>query len=191
MRIHLEQRKGWTAKASKGENSEELRGEMAPWTKQPTETDDINEVPLGHYYNIYPSPPEGIVLDCVKHLSNWLLFAEAKLYERDRSPGSADLVFLNFHLTSGKVSWGKEMSTEAINAIFKEFMFASGVLTDSEAGRFPYTTHCLRRGGAQYRFMFAPVGQRWSLDLIKWWGGWTDGERVSISLLEVAGQIEI
>ncbi|KAG9037930.1 hypothetical protein FS837_001350 [Tulasnella sp. UAMH 9824] len=157
MRVHLEQRKGWTAKALKGEISEELRG---------------------HYYNIYPSPPEGIVLDCVKHLSNWLLFAEAKLYERDHSPGPADLVFLNFHLTSGKVSWGKEMSTEAINTIFKEFMFASGVLTDSEAGRFPYTTHCLRRGGAQYRFMFAPVGQRWSLDVIKWWGGWTDGERI-------------
>ncbi|KAG8927220.1 hypothetical protein FRC01_007813 [Tulasnella sp. 417] len=160
MRVHLEQRKGWTAKASKGESAEDLRG---------------------HYYNIYPSPPEGVVLDCVKHVSDWLLFAEAKLYERNRNPGSADLVFLNFHLTSGKVSWGKEMSTEAINSIFKEFMFASGVLTNSGPEgpeRFPYTTHCLRRGGAQYRFMFAPVGQRWSLDLIKWWGGWTDGERI-------------
>ncbi|KIO32588.1 hypothetical protein M407DRAFT_43176, partial [Tulasnella calospora MUT 4182] len=26
--------------------------------------------------------------------------------------------------------------------------------------------------------MFAPVGQRWSLELIRWWGGWTDGERI-------------
>lgn len=149
----------------------------------PTETYSAEQIPLGHYYNLYPNPPEGVILDCVKHVSDWLLFAEAKLYEQNQNPAPTDLVFLNFHLTSGKVHWGKEMSTEAINTIFKEFMFASGVLktpTDGDPGRFPYTTHCLRRGGAQYRFMFAPVGQRWSLDLVKWWGGWTDGERVSI-----------
>lgn len=32
MRIHLERRKGWTAKISKGDNAEDLRGEMVPWT---------------------------------------------------------------------------------------------------------------------------------------------------------------
>ncbi|KAK6969257.1 hypothetical protein R3P38DRAFT_3337113 [Favolaschia claudopus] len=41
-----------------------------------------------------------------------------------------------------------------------------------------FTTHCLRRGGAQYRFMFAPMGQRWSLSIIRWWGGWAVGEQV-------------
>ena len=42
-----------------------------------------------------------------------------------------------------------------------------------------YMTHCFRRGGAQYCFMFAPVGQRWTLTRIQWWGGWAQGEHVS------------
>jgi integrase len=42
-----------------------------------------------------------------------------------------------------------------------------------------FTTHCFRRGGAQYRFMFAPIGQRWTLARIRWWGGWAVGEHVS------------
>ncbi|KAK7059511.1 hypothetical protein R3P38DRAFT_2758932 [Favolaschia claudopus] len=40
-----------------------------------------------------------------------------------------------------------------------------------------FTTHCLRRGGSQYRFMFAPIGKRWSLSIIRWWGGWAVGEQ--------------
>lgn len=39
-------------------------------------------------------------------------------------------------------------------------------------------THCFRRGGAQYRFMFAPFGERWTLACIRWWGGWAPGESV-------------
>jgi hypothetical protein len=41
-----------------------------------------------------------------------------------------------------------------------------------------FSTHCFRRGGAQYRFMYAPVGQRWSLAVVRWWGGWAEGEHV-------------
>ncbi|KAF8575388.1 hypothetical protein K439DRAFT_1623622 [Ramaria rubella] len=33
-------------------------------------------------------------------------------------------------------------------------------------------------GGAQYRFMYAPVGKRWSLATIRWWGGWAEGEHL-------------
>lgn len=180
MRIHLEKRKGWTAKASNGENDDGLRGE------RPTTHPLSDPLPIfgliGHYYNVYSNPPEGIALDCFKHVSDWLMFADARLYGRARSPAPSDLVFLNFHLTSGKVHWGKEMSSEAITSIFKDFMYASGVLKPPSVGnpeRFPYTTHCLRRGGAQYRFMLAPVAERWTLSQIKWWGGWTEGERVS------------
>ncbi|KAF8815376.1 hypothetical protein BYT27DRAFT_7225429 [Phlegmacium glaucopus] len=34
------------------------------------------------------------------------------------------------------------------------------------------------QGGAQYRFMFAPIGMWWSLSQIRWWGGWAIGEHV-------------
>jgi hypothetical protein len=37
-----------------------------------------------------------------------------------------------------------------------------------------YTTHCLRRGGAQHRFLFAK--ERWTLTDIKNWGGWARGD---------------
>jgi integrase len=42
-----------------------------------------------------------------------------------------------------------------------------------------FTTHCFRRGGAQYRFIYAPDSERWSLDRVRWWGHWADGEHVS------------
>jgi len=41
-----------------------------------------------------------------------------------------------------------------------------------------YSTHCFRRGGAQYRFMCAPLGERWSLRCVRFWGGWAEGEQV-------------
>jgi hypothetical protein len=43
-----------------------------------------------------------------------------------------------------------------------------------------FTTHCFQRGGAQYWFMFAPIGKCWTLARIQWWGGWADGEHVYI-----------
>ncbi|KAJ7764215.1 hypothetical protein B0H16DRAFT_1718156 [Mycena metata] len=39
-----------------------------------------------------------------------------------------------------------------------------------------FTTHCFRRGGAQYRFLWAD--RRWSLKVVKWWGGWSSNENV-------------
>ena len=44
-----------------------------------------------------------------------------------------------------------------------------------------FSTHCFRRGGAQYRFMSAPLGERWSLRCVRFWGGWAEGEQVSVS----------
>ncbi|KAF9560859.1 hypothetical protein EC968_005976 [Mortierella alpina] len=48
--------------------------------------------------------------------------------------------------------------------------------TDTSKGNYNarFTSHCFRRGGAQYRFMFAK--ERWSLEAVKWWGGWSDSE---------------
>jgi hypothetical protein len=43
-----------------------------------------------------------------------------------------------------------------------------------------FQTHSFRRGGAQYRFQYAPIGERWSLQKVRWWGGWAEGERVSL-----------
>lgn len=68
------------------------------------------------------------------------------------------------------------MSTKYFQALLDEFTWGAGLMKH-------YTTHCFRRGGAQYRFMFAPIGQRWSLNMIRWWGGWASGEKVMCTAL--------
>lgn len=47
-----------------------------------------------------------------------------------------------------------------------------------------FSTHCFQHGGAQYRFMSAPLGERWSLQCVQFWGGWAEGEQVSALLIE-------
>ncbi|KAI6152559.1 hypothetical protein BKA82DRAFT_3944124, partial [Pisolithus tinctorius] len=46
-----------------------------------------------------------------------------------------------------------------------------------------FTMHCYHHSGMQYCFMFTPVGQRWTLVWVQWWGGWAEGEHVSTSQL--------
>ncbi|KAF8428473.1 hypothetical protein L210DRAFT_3369462, partial [Boletus edulis BED1] len=41
-----------------------------------------------------------------------------------------------------------------------------------------FSTHCFRCGGAQYCFMFAPIGECWTLARVRWWGGWAENEQV-------------
>ncbi|KAI6155956.1 hypothetical protein BKA82DRAFT_3962968, partial [Pisolithus tinctorius] len=43
-----------------------------------------------------------------------------------------------------------------------------------------FSMHCYHRGGVQYRFMYAPVGQQWTLTHVQWWGGWAKGKHVSL-----------
>ncbi|KAL4072631.1 hypothetical protein V8B97DRAFT_2023395 [Scleroderma yunnanense] len=38
------------------------------------------------------------------------------------------------------------------------------------------TTGARIEGGAQYWFMYAPVGQQWPLSTVQWWGRWADGK---------------
>jgi hypothetical protein len=66
------------------------------------------------------------------------------------------------------------ISHDTIQKWLDEFVREAGIRTGSTR----LTTHCFRRGGAQYRFMYAPVGKRWSLATIRWWGGWAEGEHV-------------
>ena len=42
-----------------------------------------------------------------------------------------------------------------------------------------FSTHCFCRSGAQYQFMSAPLGERWSLQCIHFWGRWAEGKQVS------------
>lgn len=70
------------------------------------------------------------------------------------------------------------MNRSGIEVLLEMVVEGSGVM-QGRSGKF--TTHCFRRGGAQYRFMWAK--RKWSLKAVKWWGGWSSSENVSSSCL--------
>jgi hypothetical protein len=101
------------------------------------------------------------------HFLTWISFLERRL---DRKLEPDDYVF-PYMGPNCVLHPKKEMTQEMIQTYLTSFTAKAGLQGH-------YTTHCLRRGGAQYRFMFAPLGERWSLNVVRWWGGWAVGEHV-------------
>lgn len=104
------------------------------------------------------------------HVHRWL-----RLYRRllKRDLEGTDYLF-PYVSSNGMIHPKRPMTHDTAQDLINEFAAAALI------NKF-FTTHCLRRGGSQYRFMFAPLGKRWSLTIIRWWGGWAEGEHVSPS----------
>ncbi|KII93126.1 hypothetical protein PLICRDRAFT_70704, partial [Plicaturopsis crispa FD-325 SS-3] len=122
----------------------------------------------GHRYKIYPQKLTPAI-DMHSHLGRWIQFEEDFLLERKLQDD--ECIFPQMAV-NGVLHMQKEMTHDAIQKCMDEFVAGAGI-----KGRF--TTHSPRRGGSQYRFMFAPIGQRWSLMQIRWWGGWAVGEHAN------------
>jgi hypothetical protein len=70
-----------------------------------------------------------------------------------------DYVF--FLVSSNGVAYtDRELSHDTIQKYLSDLFAKAGF-----AGSF--TTHYFRRGGAQYQFMFAPLGKRWLLTIMR------------------------
>lgn len=108
------------------------------------------------------------------HFIRWKKFLESYL-GAELKPG--DYLFPNIG-TNGVIRTTQPMTYDMLQLLLTKF--CAGAAGTGVVKR--YTTHSFRRGGAQYRFMFAPLGQRWSLNRVRWWGGWAVGEYVSILL---------
>ncbi|KAJ7473394.1 hypothetical protein FB451DRAFT_1468164 [Mycena latifolia] len=123
-----------------------------------------------NHYDIYEQKdtPE---ICMFTHLMAWRKLYRERL-DRDFEPD--DYVF-PYIAPNGVIHPKKPMSHDLVQDHINEF--ASGASINKI-----FTTHCLRRGGSQYRFMFAPIGKRWSLSIIRWWGGWAEGEQVFVFL---------
>lgn len=106
----------------------------------------------------------------------WRKYLEEMIYHRPLKPD--DYLFPAIG-ANGIVQVGEHVSHDDVQKWIKEF--TTGAQLPQANGNF--TTHCFRRGGAQYRFMFAPVGRRWTLRQVRWWGGWAEGEHVGPFLL--------
>lgn len=107
-------------------------------------------------------------MDMYTHLCQWKALLESVL-QRPLEPDE----FMFPHIgINGVIRPDRKMSYDGLMKLLSHFCKQSGVEKR-------YTTHLLRRGGAQVRFMYGPFGQRWDLNRIRWWGGWAVGEEVS------------
>ncbi|KAF9037850.1 hypothetical protein BDZ89DRAFT_1157278 [Hymenopellis radicata] len=113
------------------------------------------------------SSNEHAALDAYQAMTLWI-----RLYEfwigRPLLPD--ELVFPVISV-NGVIHTQEQLSQNAIQALITKFASAAGLTRN-------FTTHSLRRGGAQFRFMWDKVGRRWSLRKVRWWGGWAEGESV-------------
>ncbi|KAG1888558.1 hypothetical protein F4604DRAFT_2023940 [Suillus subluteus] len=128
------------------------------------ETDGALE---GHEYEVYPQhqTPE---ICMFTHLRAWVKFFEEVLLRRPLEPD--EFIFARVGANS-VVYPSDELSYDSVMKMLTWMCKDVGLTAR-------YTTHCFRRGGARYRFMFTPLGQRWSLATIRWWGAWAEGESV-------------
>ncbi|KAI6006643.1 hypothetical protein F5J12DRAFT_709403, partial [Pisolithus orientalis] len=98
----------------------------------------------------------------------WVHWLECVHYQQPLDPD--DNVFPVMG-ANGVVQPHKPISHNAVQQWINEATTGMGIQGS-------FLTHCFRWGGAQYRFMLAPVGKCWSLKKVHWWGGWAEGEHV-------------
>lgn len=119
----------------------------------------------GNTYEIYKQ--DILEIDMHSHLLRWLEFYELKL---GRKLEPEDHIFPHIS-ANGQIHTHKEMSYDMLSKLLTEFAGAAGV-------EVWLTTHSFRRGSAKYRFYLAPPSQCWLLNVVRWWGGWAEGENV-------------
>ncbi|KAG1725341.1 uncharacterized protein EDB91DRAFT_1062343 [Suillus paluster] len=119
-----------------------------------------------NHYKIYPRPNMP-ACDNFFWMLVWIKWLESFHYGRTLQPN--DFIFPAMS-ANGVVHPGQPISHDTVQKWINESTAGAGI-------RGNFSTHCFRRGGAQYWFMFAPVGQRWTLAKVRWWGGWADGEQ--------------
>jgi hypothetical protein len=123
----------------------------------------------GQQYQL-PPDPDHYEIDCHHHLSIWMTHLQSLL----KRPLARDDFIFPALASTGRLKFGEATSRSGIEALLDGIVEKSSVMS-GRTGRF--TTHCFRRGGAQYRFMWAD--RKWSLKAVKWWGGWSSSEKVS------------
>jgi hypothetical protein len=106
-------------------------------------------------------------------MKQWLEYLQDEVYGEPLKPDDFIFPALGAH---GSTKRDSHIGHDIAQAMINTYAQQAGI--DLGPGE-SFTTHCYQRGGAQYRFMFAPLGQRWSLSALRWWGGWAEGEQVS------------
>ncbi|KAJ7884117.1 hypothetical protein B0H14DRAFT_2339279, partial [Mycena olivaceomarginata] len=145
--LQLTNRKGWQKRINKMQKEADLRSGKFKICAQP-------DLPA---------------CDAFNWMTRWVKYLEEDIYGRALQPD--DYIFPAIG-ANGIVQTGEHISHDDVQKWITEFVAGA----DLPRANGMFSTHCFRRGGAQYRFMFAPVGRRWTLRQVRWWGGWAEGE---------------
>ncbi|KAG0694080.1 hypothetical protein DFH29DRAFT_1006668 [Suillus ampliporus] len=101
--------------------------------------------------NLYPQP-DMLSCDCFFWLLLWLTFLESVHYGRPLDP--EDYVFPSVS-TNGVIQPHEHISHDTVQAWINEARQQLEFL---------------------WRWMFAPIGKRWTLARVRWWGSWAENE---------------
>ncbi|KAF8057462.1 hypothetical protein FPV67DRAFT_1421508 [Lyophyllum atratum] len=121
----------------------------------------------GKVYKIFEQDMEEI--DLYTHLLRYMDYVERTIGR----PLATDDYLFPLISSGGTIYPDREMTHNMVQNLISEF-------TGDSVKR--YTAHSLRRGGAQYRFVHAPLEQRWSLAAVRRAGGWVQNEFVGCLL---------
>jgi integrase len=146
-------------------------------------------------YSLHHLPKEEHAAEALTHVDRWFVFASSQLHHKWCQDDFAFPSLMKIPRGSTKrkrfrtsdsdssafakvaVKWGSAMSDNNFTQILNIVADAAGISRNLLGDEVWFTSHCFRRGGAQYRFMFAPEKRRWSLKLVKWWAGWAQNEQ--------------
>ncbi|KLO13156.1 hypothetical protein SCHPADRAFT_904458 [Schizopora paradoxa] len=149
-RVHLANRKGWQRKLDATQHSSSR-----------------------HEYDqdrgIYDQPATP-AMNAYVDVKLWVRYLEVNHYGRKLQ--GDDYIFPAIGC-NGVYKPGEHISHDAVQKMIDKAVDGANITRPSGG---VFSTHCFRRGGAQYRFMYAPPAERWTLARIKWWGGWSVNE---------------
>ena len=94
------------------------------------------------------------------NILNWLDFYETYLLRWSLQPD--DYIFPAIGANGMSVHPTRPMTADVVQKKITEMAKNTGI-----DGAEHFTMHCFRCGGAQYHFMFALVGERWTLACIQ------------------------
>ncbi|KAM6491706.1 hypothetical protein JOM56_012868 [Amanita muscaria] len=136
-----------------------------------------NDLDNGRTYRIFKQDiPE---IDMYTHLRAWIQHLECRI---GRKLQEGDYIF-PYMSSNSRIHPIEPISHDKVQSLLSTFTTGAGFTKR-------FKTHCFRRGGAQYRFMHAPLGKRWTLDMIQWWGGWASGEQTDILIWYLVNSLQ-
>ncbi|KAG6836760.1 hypothetical protein H0H93_003679 [Arthromyces matolae] len=139
---------------------------------------DINDPDLEcHPYNLYARDIPWI--DAYTPLDLWLKLLRTIL---GRDLGDDEKLFPHIN-TQAVLQMDHELSIDQVSSLITQFAELAGI-------KKRFTTHSLRRGGAQYVYIDAPPGHRWSLAALRWWGAWSAKEPIKMLIRYLLNEID-